>query len=103
MKANSGTSKHFVKENEKDVLSSMREDNCMSVVLPNKMELNSNIVGTLPLSSTLTSQAVQANILPGMTNNSLLSIGQLCDDNCIALFHKKISTYLQRCTTNIKG
>ena len=27
-------------------------------------------------------------ILPKLTNTSLLSIGQLCDDNCIALFRK---------------
>jgi hypothetical protein len=38
--------------------------------------------------------AQKAHILAGITNSSLISIGQLCDDNCIAVLDKhKIQVY----------
>ena len=37
----------------------------------------------------LTSRAKKFQILPKLTNTSLLSIGQLCDDDCVALFRKR--------------
>ena len=45
-------------------------------------------VGILPLHQSLTNRAKQVQVLPKLTNSSLLSIGQLCDDNCAALFRK---------------
>ena len=32
--------------------------------------------------------ATSANVIKGLTNTSLISIGQLCDDNCTAIFEK---------------
>ena len=37
----------------------------------------------------LTPQAQSTQIIPAITNSSLLSIGQLCDDNCTAVFNKR--------------
>ena len=38
------------------------------------------------------------NVLNGLMNASLLSIGQLCDDNCIAVFSKyRLSVYKNGC------
>ena len=38
--------------------------------------------------------AMTGNVLAGLTNSSLLSIGQFCDDNCIAVFSKfKLCVY----------
>lgn len=88
MKADSGASKHFVKEIDQTILSSIQHDTNTSVILPNKMELKTNTVGTLPLSSSLTSRASLVNVLPGMTKSSLLSIRQLCNDDCTAIFNK---------------
>ena len=42
----------------------------------------------LTLSSVLSTRAKTVHILPNLTNASLLSIGQLCDDNCWGLFNK---------------
>ena len=103
MKADSGASKYFVKEDEKMILSSIQEDTSTVVILPNKMELNTSTVGTLPLSPALTPKAVKANVLPGMTNSSLLSIGQLCDNDCIALFHKKYLHIYKSAQLVLKG
>ena len=43
------------------------------------------MTGVLPLQG-LSSAAKEVQILPYLTNTSLLSIGQLCNDNCIAIF-----------------
>ena len=42
-------------------------------------------------------------ILPKITNMSLLSIDQLCDDYCIALFHKKILKILNNNKVILEG
>ena len=44
--------------------------------------------GQLPLSSHLSPAAQQAFVLDDLTTGTLVSLGQLCDDNCIALFTK---------------
>ena len=44
--------------------------------------------GYLPLSSSLSASAKQAQVFNKITNSSLISIGQLCDDDCTATFTK---------------
>ena len=53
--------------------------------LSNNDVLESTMTGVLPLQG-LSSAAKEVQILPYLTNTSLLSIGQLCNDNCIAIF-----------------
>ena len=88
LKADSGASKHFVTSRDKPILSHVSKSTSTAVVLPNRTALASNTVGTLNLHPNISAKASQAHILPGLTNSSLLSIGQLCDDGCIAIFHK---------------
>ena len=45
--------------------------------------------GFLRMHPLINKQATSTKILPAITNASLLSIGQLCDDDCLAVFHKK--------------
>ena len=42
----------------------------------------------LPFNDILPKQEKELLIYPGITNKLLLSIGQICDDNCLALFSK---------------
>ena len=42
----------------------------------------SSTKGHLPLSSLLTKQAKEALLIPELRSSSLISLGQLCDDNC---------------------
>ena len=52
--------------------------------------------GIFPLNNFLSTMAKTGNVLAGLTNSSLLSIGQLCDDDCIAVFIKlKLCVYKQ--------
>ena len=60
-----------------------------NVVLPNKKKLTTNKAGNLPLASSLQTRATIAHVLPGINKTSLLSIGQLCDDGCLAIFDKR--------------
>ena len=58
------------------------------VHLPNKDTLSSTTSGFLPLNE-VSPMVKQAYVLPSLTDTSVLSIGQLCNDNCIAIFTKK--------------
>ena len=44
--------------------------------------------GILPQNALLSKIAQTGNVLKGLKNSSLLSIGKLYDDNCIAIFSK---------------
>jgi hypothetical protein len=44
---------------------------------------------TIPLAPQLSSKATQGHVFKDLTSGPLLSIGRLCDDDCIALFSKK--------------
>ena len=59
-------------------------------MLPNNESIASTKKGQLPLSPNLTKAAKTAQILPQLASSSLISLGQLCDDDCIVLLHKKV-------------
>ena len=44
--------------------------------------------GNVPLFPTLSQQAQQGNILNSLSTESLISISQLCNNDCIAIFTK---------------
>ena len=57
----------------------------IKVHLPNNNVLESTMAGVLPVHG-LAPAVKEVQILSLLTNTSLLSIGQLCNDNCIAIF-----------------
>ena len=86
MKADTGASSTFLKEQHYKYLDNSRQIlNGPIVHLPNNNTLTPNLQGTLTLND---SPPIKSYILPGMTNASLLSVGQLCDSGCIAMFTK---------------
>ena len=90
MKADTGASQHYIKNTDKNFLQQCRpvSTHC-PILLPNGTIVNSTEQGKLPLSNKFQPQSSVAKILPSLKNNSLLSIGQLCDDNCTAIFNKQ--------------
>ena len=60
------------------------------VQLPNNEMIASNERGQIPLSNSLSKDAKNAQILPKLASSSLISLGQLCDDDCIIMLHKKV-------------
>ena len=59
------------------------------VTLPNNVSIQSTEKGNIPFSSKLSASAKDASILPGLESSSLVSLGQLCDDDCEILLNKK--------------
>ena len=60
---------------------------------PNVKVANGNIITpiaqtTMNISTELSTAAQHAHIFDELATGSLVSIGQLCDDNCVALFSK---------------
>ena len=91
LKADSGASKNFVREKDAPALLNVKPlRNGPVAKLPNNETIQPNAKGELPFSTYLSPTAKESIIYPALKNASLLSIGQLCDDDCIALFHKKI-------------
>jgi hypothetical protein len=84
-KADSGASGHCFKPSDRTVLSALRSTPFgPTVMLPDSTNMQVTHAGQLPLHSSLSAKAKTAHILDGMTNSSLISIGQLCDDDCVA-------------------
>jgi hypothetical protein len=57
----------------------------LNVNMPNSTTIQSSHTCNLLLTD-LPSQARQAHILPGLVHNSLISVGQLCDNDCSVTF-----------------
>ena len=72
-----------------EVLSEIKEIIGPSELLPNKDTIDVTSQGQLPLSPLLSSRSKKAMILLGLKNASLISTGQLCDDNYTILLNKK--------------
>ena len=58
-----------------------------SVYLPDMQKITADRAGFLPIPH-LSSTARSAHVFPNLQSASLLSLGQLCDDNCIVLLNK---------------
>jgi hypothetical protein len=86
-KFDSGASKHYFRQQDSHALSSLASiRNGPQVQLPNKQRIQAVSVGHLPLTSTkLTPHATRTHVFTDLTNQSLVSLGQLCDDACVAV------------------
>ena len=56
--------------------------------LPNNSTIQATHSGILPLCDILSPQEKTSFIFPGLYNESLLPLGQFCNDKCIAIFTK---------------
>jgi hypothetical protein len=88
-KGDSGASNHYWRLADIDVLDNVINATGPTVTQPDNTTLTSTQKGTLPFSTDLTTTAKQATILNGLQSSSLISFGQLCDDNCEVLLRKQ--------------
>jgi hypothetical protein len=88
-KSDSGASSHYLMTKDQQVLTNLQPTPFgPRVTLPDSTNIQASHSGQLPLHSCLSQCTKKAHILEGITNSSLISIGQLCDDNCIAILDK---------------
>lgn len=88
-KAGSVASNTYWREEDKDFLQNITPVDGPSVTLSNNSILKSNEEGRIPLSPLLSSNAKKASIIPGLMSSSLISLGQIVDDNCTIILDKK--------------
>ena len=65
--------------------------------------MSSSLHGVLPLSARLSTKAQSAFVLDGLQTGTLVSLAQLCDDDCIAIFTKYDVQVLKNDTVIITG
>ena len=90
-KADSGASRHYFCPNDAKVLHNLCSTNTGPIVhLSNNSTIQATQKGNLSLQniSTLSTAATETHVFPKLQSSSLISIGQLCDDNCMAILDK---------------
>ena len=87
-KGDSGATSHFIQETDQECLHNLKEQPGAPVTLPDKDIILPTHTGTLQLSTHLLDKAQQTTVLPGLKSSSLVSLGQLCDDDCRVMLTK---------------
>ena len=80
---------HYWKDEDKNILLDTQKCTGPPVNLPNSENIYATQQGNLPLSKNLAKKAKIAKILPELRSFSLLSLVQLCDDDCDIRLNKK--------------
>ena len=71
--------------------------------LPNNQVVQATHTGYLPIHKEITHKGSEVLIFPHLTNESLISVGQLCDDGCIVFFTKNDFAVLKNNRLLFKG
>ena len=88
-KGDSAASNHYFALRDAAVLDEVRQDQVgTSVMLPDASSLTSVASAHLPLSKDLTPKATKTALFDNL-QSSLISLGQLCDDNCTVVLNKR--------------
>ena len=88
-KLDSSATNHYLKPNHITLLTHTETPKSQHEInLPNNTIIKATKQGQLYLHSNLPSTANTGLILPQLSNESLLSVGQLCHNNCSVLFEK---------------
>ena len=88
-KGDSAATYYYWREEDKDCLTDVQEYKGLSVVLLDADSIEPSNQGILSLSNKLSKQAKIATTLPKLKCLSLISLGQLCDDDCVILLDEK--------------
>ena len=103
LKADSGASKNFIRSSDAHILQNITlTPKGPIVALPDMSILKAEHQGSLPING-LSTNAKNAHILPGLKSTSLLSLGQICDDNCQVHLTKHNITILKNNQKIIEG
>ena len=82
-KADSGATRHYFRATDATVLKNQQDDSSgPTVTLPDNTTITATKKGEVPLSTKLTTKATTAHVLNDLQSASLISLGQLCDDDC---------------------
>ena len=86
MKADSGASNTYSKAIYSNYLEKQQTlKNGPIAILPNNEKIKATMLGKLPIHKDF---SIGTLVYPQLNNKSLLSIGQLCDNDCVVIFEK---------------
>ena len=88
-KGDSGASTHYIRPQDKNILTNIKNHEGPAVTQPDGTDLNITGTGELPLHASLSKAAKQGHILPNLSSSSLIALGPLCDDGCIVVLTDK--------------
>ena len=74
-----------------------------TVQFPNNETMSATRTGNISLASSLSAHAKKAHIFDGLHSVSLISLGQLCDDDCVAILDQNEINILKGKTLILKG
>eukprot|EP00957_Ditylum_brightwellii_P163565 12453605-Ditylum_brightwellii.AAC.1 len=87
-KADTGATRHYWTLKHDNVLEDVQNiHNGPRVTLPDSTTTQANKKGTIPLHPALSTEATMVHAFLHLTNAALLSVIQLCDDDCVAFFN----------------
>ena len=103
-KADSGASCHYFRPQDAPILRQVQHiQTSPTVQLPDDTTITGNKKGLLPLSSSLSNCAKTAHIFPHLKSASLVSLGQLCDNDCVVILNKNEIIVKKKNKTVLKG
>ena len=103
-KLDSGATQTYIKQQHQHLLlQQLQLHNGPVAMLPNETSIQASTVGKLPLHHSLSNKAQQAYMFPKLTNESLISVGQICDDDCVVIFTKNDVKILKQDKIIIQG
>lgn len=86
-KADSGASQHYFRAQDANALQHKIPTKGPTVYLPDMSQISAHSKGELPLKA-ISSSAKTAHVFKDLKTSSLISLGQLCDDDCSILLNK---------------
>ena len=95
-KLDSGATSHYILINDEACLKNTRYYTGPVVLLPDAGSIQPSKISQLSLLSKVSKEAQTATALSELKSASLISLGQLCDDNCIVLLEKEICMQLKK-------
>ena len=85
----SGASNHFLKPTDTDCLKNIKPAPSIAIKMPDSTLVEANQKGLLPLSKKFSEKTRTARIVPKLSSESVLSVGNVCDDNTTTIFNSK--------------
>ena len=102
-KGDSAATHHYWRERDKDMLSNIKLLQYCNITLSNATTISSLVSDQLLLPSQLLSKAKDVIVVLQLKSLLLISLGQLCDDNCNIHLNKKDSKVYKSSWIIIQG
>ena len=88
-KSDSGASNNYWRTEDMLVLINIKDThNGLTVHFPNNATMNTTKTDNIPLSRSIRNHANKTHIFDSLHSASIISLGQLCDNDCIAILDK---------------